>query len=49
MNYIDIDRDKHLVLSYIKMKKTINIINKKLNEYSTFMNAFIISSYISFS
>ena len=53
MNNIDIDidrdKDKYLILSYIKDKKTINNINKKLNEHSTFMNAFVISGYILFS
>lgn len=49
MNYIDIDRDKHLVLLYIKDERIIYIINKSLDEHSTFINAFIISSYISFS
>ena len=46
MNNINIDRDKYLILSYIKDEKTINNINKKLNEHSTFMNAFVISGYI---
>ena len=45
----DIDKDKHLILSYIKDEKTIYNINKKLNEHSTFMNAFVISGYILFS
>ena len=37
----NINKDKHLILSYIKDKKIINKINNKLNEYKTFINAFI--------
>lgn len=37
----NINKDKHLILSYIKDEKIINKINNKLNEYKTFINAFI--------
>ena len=37
----NINEYKHLILSYIKDEKIINKINNKLNEYKTFINAFI--------
>lgn len=37
----NINEDKHLIFSYIKDEKIINKINNKLNEYKTFINAFI--------
>lgn len=40
-NINNINKDKHLILSYIKDEKIINKINNKLNEYKTFINSFI--------
>lgn len=39
------NNDKHLILSYIKDKRIINLINNELNKQWLFMNGFIIIEY----